>query len=83
MMQTGSNYFFDVEEFERLIEFFMGHHDHEKTWFAINAALQQYPENQTFLLKKAQHLISVDKPRQAIRLLNILKRQTLTMRKYS
>ena len=74
MIKDDQNFFFDAEDFEEIIDYYISRSDKKKTEYAITAALNQHPNHSVFLLKKAQHLISVDKTTEALQLLGDLEK---------
>ncbi|MCD4745049.1 MAG: hypothetical protein K8R58_01995 [Bacteroidales bacterium] len=56
MLKKNEQYFFDVDEFEIIIDYYFEKENLKRTDEAIQYAIAQYPNNTTFLLKKAQFL---------------------------
>lgn len=54
LKETGDSMYFDVTEYEELIDSFFESEDVENIEFALGIALAQHPDNYEFLLKKAQ-----------------------------
>jgi tetratricopeptide (TPR) repeat protein len=74
MVQANDTYFYDVEDFESLIDYYISRSNKKLTEVAIREALEQHPNHTGFLLKKAQYFISVDKNDKALDLLNRLEK---------
>jgi tetratricopeptide (TPR) repeat protein len=70
MIKQEKMYFFDVDEFEDIIDFYLERNNAKKASVAIDHALRQYPASVTFLLRKAQYLTSVNKSVKALEILN-------------
>jgi tetratricopeptide (TPR) repeat protein len=70
MLVRKDVYYFDVGEFEDIIDFYLDENNLDKSGFAIKMAIEQHPNSTTFLLKKAQLLANSNKPDNAISLLN-------------
>ena len=54
MLNTGSHLFFDVNEFESVIDYFIDFQEFEKAEAAIDAARQQHPSTTSFNVRKAK-----------------------------
>lgn len=74
MIKANQNYFFDVDDFEELIDYYISRSKKQKTEYAISEALNQHPNHAGFLLKKAQYLVSMDKTNDALQLLGDLEK---------
>lgn len=72
MIQHGDVYFFDVEEFELIINFYLESDNYERTNLAIKHAVNQHPACVTFQLKKAQLFASTDNTKRALDILDTL-----------
>ncbi|MEI6749702.1 MAG: tetratricopeptide repeat protein [Bacteroidales bacterium] len=70
MLEGEENYFFDVEEFEELIEFQFFFGDLERAGKTISLALEQHPSTIGFLVKQAQLLLWNNKGENALQLLS-------------
>ncbi len=69
-MQTNrSNYFFDVEELEVIIDYYLEKDFLLKAQQVINFALRLYPDSSVFLIKKAQLFSILDHPEKAFSIL--------------
>ena len=69
MLQSGDYYFFDVDEFEQVIDHYLINNQLDKSDIAIRYALEQHPRSSTFMLRQAQLLISKNKINKALDLL--------------
>jgi predicted Zn-dependent protease len=69
MIQSGDRLFFDVEEFEMIIDHYLILNQLDKTNIAIKYAMEQYPHIASFMLKKAQMLVSSNNINKALELL--------------
>ncbi|MFW5975108.1 MAG: tetratricopeptide repeat protein, partial [Bacteroidota bacterium] len=74
MLQKNDSYFYDVEDFENLIDYYISRSNKKLTEMAIREALEQHPNHNGFILKKAQYYISIDKYDEALTLLNQLEK---------
>src|SRR5690554_6200112 len=70
MLSNNQNYFFDVEEFEDLINYYLDINDHEKAEKALNFSLNQHPDSVTLKIKLAEFLASTYKPNKALEILS-------------
>ena len=73
MLEGEENYFFDVEEFEELIEFQFFFGDLERAEKTIALALEQHPSTLGFLVKQAQLLLWNDKGENALQILSTVE----------
>jgi len=74
MIRNGKNYFFDVHEFEMLIEQFLQFGDFENAGNAIDIGIHQHPNAGVLLLKKAQLLIDKGENINALKILEIAEK---------
>ncbi|PKP18001.1 MAG: hypothetical protein CVU05_14470 [Bacteroidetes bacterium HGW-Bacteroidetes-21] len=65
--------FFDVEEFEGIIDFYIENNQINSAYRATHIASRLYPSSVEILLKKSQLLIDKDKPEEALKTLNNLR----------
>ena len=65
MLEQRASYFFDVDEFEDIINFYLELQDYKKAGLAIQMAMKQHPASATFQLKNAQLLASTSKEQSA------------------
>ena len=73
MLKKNEHYFFDVEEFEILIDHYLEKTDTKKAKKVIDISLKQHPTSSTLKLKKAQFLTAIHKPNKALEILNSLE----------
>lgn len=71
MVTNNGSYFFDVDEFEDLIEFYLDNNLPDKAFKVAEFALGQHPKSATLLLNSAQILLSVYKPQKALHYLKL------------
>mgnify|MGYP001809613968 CR=1 FL=1 len=69
MLAKKAEYFFDVDEFEDIINFYLDGGDLKIAEIAINHAINQHPGSPVFMLKNAQLLASGDKTEKALAIL--------------
>jgi len=74
MLRKGEHYFFDVEEFEIIIDSYLFSQQYDKTNIAIKYALEQHPKTVSIKLKKAQLLVSSNHINKALDLLSEVER---------
>jgi tetratricopeptide (TPR) repeat protein len=77
MLRSGKNYFFDVHEFEMLIEHFLQFGDLENASNAIDMAINQHPCSGELVLRKAQVLIDKGESPAALDILNNVQKSEL------
>lgn len=70
MLKKEKQFFFDVHEFEDIIDHYLENEQFKKASRAISVAKRQHPASSVFALKDAQVLIDSGEPVKAIRLLN-------------
>ena len=70
MLQKNEQYFFDVDEFEDIIDYYATKDNHKKALQAVKLATSQHPASVELLLKKAQVLADSNKPRKALEVLS-------------
>jgi len=73
MLEMNEHYFFDVEEFEDLIDFYLEKNEMEKANKAIEFALYQHPNSSALKIKQAQYLIENHQPNKGLDILNALE----------
>lgn len=73
MLRKNEHYFFDVEEFEMLIDYYLEKSDTNKAKKAIDISLEQHPASSILKLKKAQFLAAIHKPNKALEIINALE----------
>ena len=59
MIRQDKMYFFDVEEFEEIIDFYLDQNITKKARKAIDYAMRQHPSSTVFMLRKAQYYADV------------------------
>ncbi|HRS54031.1 MAG TPA: tetratricopeptide repeat protein [Bacteroidales bacterium] len=69
MLATNANDFFDVEEFEIIIDYFLYNFNFTESEQAVQLALKQYPNSINILLKKAKLYAYLNKEKQALEIL--------------
>ncbi len=74
MVEENASYFFDTDEFEDIIEYFLYTSDLEYAKLSIDAALEQYPNNSFFILKKAHFKLLKQDYQEALDILEDLER---------
>ena len=67
MLKRNEQYFFDVEEFEDIIDFYLNKNNPGKALEAIKLASLQHPASTEILIKKAQVFADANKPQKAVR----------------
>lgn len=67
-------FFFDVEEYETLIDYYVENDDVKKAELILKNAIEQHPDSFSLLLKKAQVFVYSDQPEKALKLLNKLEK---------
>jgi len=70
MKDTSLGLYFDVDEYEQLIDYFFEKEDTENIEIALQYALEQHPNNYDFLLKKAQLLALYGQDEQGLQILD-------------
>ena len=70
MLEMNEHYFFDVEEFEDLIDYYLEKNEMEKANKAIDFALYQHPNSSALKIKQAQYLIENHQPNKGLDILN-------------
>lgn len=73
MKDTGESMYFDVDEYEGLIDHFFELEDTDSIELALQHALEQHPGNYDFLLKKAQLFAIYGEDELGLNILNELK----------
>ncbi len=54
MIQANLHFFFDVNEFEAIIDYFIDFQEFDKARVAIDSAIQQHPRTSTFIIRNAK-----------------------------
>jgi len=73
-LRFNQSFFFDVEEYEMLIDYYVENDDLVKTNMLLKHAISQHPGSVSILLKKAQVYVYSDNPDKALELLNQLEK---------
>lgn len=73
MLKSRNSYFFDVEELEILIDFYLEKGIYHKARKAVNHGLELFPQSPSLMLKQAQTLLLGKKPKKAMKILNFLE----------
>ena len=71
MLKQESSLFFDVEEFEELLNYYSSQNNYTKAMEVANHALAQHPKSACLLLGCAQIHVSIHKPQEALRYLQL------------
>lgn len=70
MLKKNGSVFFDVEDLEDIIDFYLDNQNATKSRKAIDLALAQHPGSTVFLVKKARYLVLTNKLEDALDLLD-------------
>jgi len=70
MLGFKGHYFFDVDDLEDIIDFYLERNNLSKARQAINLAMSQHPLNVSFLIRKAHFLLASDKTDEALLVLD-------------
>ena len=74
MLKRKSNYYFDVFEFEHIIDFYLDKNDLKNAIQVLKYALNQHPNSTSLLLKQAQAFINKGFPVKSLKLLKKLEK---------
>ncbi|MEN8121400.1 MAG: tetratricopeptide repeat protein [Bacteroidota bacterium] len=74
MLKSKSNYYFDVFEFEHIIDFYLDKNDLKNANQVLKYALNQHPNSTSLLLKQAQAHINKGFPVKSLKLLRKLEK---------
>ena len=74
MLRNDNSLFFDVEEYEEIIDYYLDINDLKKSGLAISRASEQHPYHHAFLIRKARLIAGSGKPDKALDLLNQLEK---------
>ena len=69
MTRHNEPFFFDVNEFEEIIDYYFYKNDNRKASICIRHSLEQHPGNVNLVLKQAQFFINANKNDKALQLL--------------
>ena len=72
-LKGEGSFFFDVYEFENIIDYFINYQDYDLAKKALEAAQYFYPDEKEFLFLKAQILFREGKSQKALDLLHSIK----------
>ena len=70
MLRTEDTYFFDVDAFVNIIDYYIDKNDPVKALQVIDFAQQQHPGSFEFMLRKAQLLAMVERYQEALDILD-------------
>jgi Putative Zn-dependent protease, contains TPR repeats len=70
MLSSHSTSYFDAEEFEWIIDYYMQNDDLKKSREAVDIAIAQHPENNNLKIKNARQFLIENNPRKALSLLD-------------
>lgn len=73
MLSSGDLLFFDVDEFEDLIDYYSIRNKVDNAFLAISMAKSQHPSSNTFMLKEAELLAFSNKPFEALKTIEKLE----------
>ena len=73
MLKENEQYFFDVNVFEDILDFYIEINNAKKAFKLIEFASLQHPDSTVILLRKAQLLASTNKPQRALEILSKLE----------
>ncbi len=73
MLEANDSYFFDVEELEAISDYYFDSGHPDKARKAIEHGLNLFPGSTALLLKQAQVLLMVKKPKKALKILDFLE----------
>ncbi|MFY0644724.1 MAG: tetratricopeptide repeat protein [Bacteroidia bacterium] len=68
-MESGESFFYDTDELEEIIEFYIETQELNKAWAAISYGMSLYPYENYYFIKQAEVLLNKKESRQAIKLL--------------
>lgn len=72
MRLTDARYYFDIEELEELVDYYMFHPDSHKAFEVLELGKEQHPDSMGLAIKEAEALFYSDRVDQAIHLLDNL-----------
>ena len=73
MIKNSKEFFFDVQDFEDIIDYYLERSDFSNCQKAIEAAKNQHPSCTAFKFKQALYLISINKHNDSLNILNELE----------
>lgn len=71
--KSGKGHFFDVEEFEAIIDYYLDNHERTMARQAIEGAKQQHPQSSSFGIREARLLAAESQYEQALEVLERLE----------
>ncbi len=74
MLRSNGSYFFDVEDFEDIIDYYLDNLNVNKSKKAIELAEAQHPGTVVFKIKKARYYLLADKTGKALTLLDEIEK---------
>ena len=69
MLEEHHTRYFDAEEFELIIDYYVQHDDLERSRQAVDIALEQHPDDNILKIKNARQYLVENQPRKALKLL--------------
>jgi len=73
MLKENQHFFFDVEEFEAIIDYYLENLATEKAKKVIDFSLAQHPTSSSLKIKQAQFFVASHKPNKALEILNTIE----------
>lgn len=74
MINKNEKYFFDVHEFEDIIDYYLDRDEFKTAWVAVDMACSQHPYSEGIQMKKAQVLIDKGEFIKALQTLSVLEK---------
>ncbi|MEA3479903.1 MAG: hypothetical protein U9R60_17110, partial [Bacteroidota bacterium] len=74
MMSSDSSCFFDADDFEVIIDYYLDHHKLVKCQEAIDSALEQHPANLSFSIMQAKVYLLSNQSEKALELLKNIEK---------
>ncbi|MCX6280258.1 MAG: tetratricopeptide repeat protein [Bacteroidetes bacterium] len=72
MREQRQHYFFDVDEFEEIIDYYFFKNEQRKALMTIKLSLEQHPNNALLLIKMVQYQVNANRDHEALRILKEL-----------
>jgi tetratricopeptide (TPR) repeat protein len=69
MLSGGTRYYFDVHEFEEIIDFYLDSEDFQNAYDAAHYAIELHPSSFSIQLKVASALVNRNAPRKALKII--------------
>ncbi|MCE3279110.1 MAG: tetratricopeptide repeat protein [Bacteroidetes bacterium] len=73
MVLNNKHYFFDSEQFEDIIDYYIDKNNPKKSLQVIEFAIGQYPFSTVFFLRKAQILAATNQSQKALEILSFVE----------